>query len=87
MGDIPALSRQWLEKRGVAQSGSAVALGAIGRGFESLHPDQFGRAQHKVSCFIVKREVVFDLSLLVLCGSCSNCLKINDGGRECKSKQ
>ena len=27
--------------RGVAQSGSARALGAWGRGFESLHPDQF----------------------------------------------
>ena len=27
-------------KRGVAQSGSARALGAWGRGFESLHPDQ-----------------------------------------------
>ena len=26
--------------RGVAQSGSARALGAWGRGFESLHPDQ-----------------------------------------------
>ena len=25
---------------GVAQSGSARALGAWGRGFESLHPDQ-----------------------------------------------
>ena len=29
------------EVRGVAQSGSAVALGAIGRGFESLHSDHF----------------------------------------------
>ena len=28
-----------LVERGVAQSGSAVALGAIGRGFESLRPD------------------------------------------------
>ena len=27
--------------RGVAQFGSARALGAWGRGFESLHPDQF----------------------------------------------
>ena len=27
-------------ERGVAQSGSARALGAWGRGFESLHPDQ-----------------------------------------------
>ena len=27
--------------RGVAQSGSARALGAWGRGFESLHPDHF----------------------------------------------
>ncbi len=27
--------------RGVAQSGSAVALGAIGREFESLRPDHF----------------------------------------------
>ena len=25
--------------RGVAQPGSATALGAVGRGFESLHPD------------------------------------------------
>ena len=32
--------------RGVAQSGSARALGAWGRGFESLHPDQFACAQH-----------------------------------------
>ena len=30
-------SNHW--KRGVAQSGSAVALGAIGREFESLRPD------------------------------------------------
>ena len=28
------------QQRGVAQSGSARALGAWGRGFESLHPDQ-----------------------------------------------
>ncbi len=27
--------------RGIAQSGSAPALGAGGRGFESLYPDQF----------------------------------------------
>ena len=27
--------------RGVAQPGSATALGAVGREFESLHPDQF----------------------------------------------
>jgi hypothetical protein len=33
-------SLQWL-KRGVAQSGSASALGAECREFESLHPDQF----------------------------------------------
>lgn len=26
--------------RGVAQPGSATALGAVGREFESLHPDQ-----------------------------------------------
>ena len=31
--------------RGVAQSGSARALGAWGRGFESLHPDQNAFAQ------------------------------------------
>ena len=31
--------------RGVAQSGSARALGAWGRGFESLHPDQKTRRQ------------------------------------------
>jgi hypothetical protein len=30
----------WIERhRGVAQSGSASALGAEGRGFESLRPD------------------------------------------------
>ena len=34
------LFRIFLVQRGVAQSGSAVALGAIGRGFESLRPDQ-----------------------------------------------
>jgi hypothetical protein len=28
------------QRRGVAQSGSASALGAEGRGFESLRPDQ-----------------------------------------------
>jgi hypothetical protein len=28
--------------RGVAQPGSATALGAVGREFESLHPDHFG---------------------------------------------
>ena len=31
--------RLWLIRRGVAQSGSASALGAEGREFESLHPD------------------------------------------------
>src|SRR5690606_34856450 len=30
-------------ERGIAQSGSASALGAEGRGFESLCPDQFPR--------------------------------------------
>ena len=29
--------------RGVAQPGSATALGAVGRGFKSLHPDQYNR--------------------------------------------
>jgi hypothetical protein len=29
------------ETRGIAQSGSAPALGAGGRGFESLYPDHF----------------------------------------------
>ena len=29
------------ERRGVAQSGSARALGAWGRGFKSLHPDSY----------------------------------------------
>ena len=29
------------DSRGVAQPGSATALGAVGREFESLHPDQF----------------------------------------------
>ena len=28
-------------RRGVAQPGSATALGAVGREFESLRPDQF----------------------------------------------
>jgi hypothetical protein len=28
------------DSRGVAQPGSATALGAVGREFESLHPDQ-----------------------------------------------
>ena len=32
--------REMETDRGVAQSGSARALGAWGRGFESLHPDQ-----------------------------------------------
>ncbi len=27
--------------RGIAQPGSATALGAVGREFESLYPDQF----------------------------------------------
>ena len=31
-----------LGRRGVAQLGSALALGARGRGFESLRPDHFG---------------------------------------------
>ena len=30
-------------RRGIAQSGSAPALGAGCRGFESLYPDHFGR--------------------------------------------
>ena len=30
-----------LKCRGVAQPGSATALGAVGRGFKSLHPDQY----------------------------------------------
>ena len=38
------VGNNWLafpwERRDVAQSGSASALGAEGRGFESLHPDQ-----------------------------------------------
>ena len=29
-------------KRGVAQLGSATALGAVGRGFKSCHPDHCG---------------------------------------------
>ena len=32
-----------IANRGVAQPGSATALGAVGREFESLHPDQFNR--------------------------------------------
>ena len=36
---LVAYERQYL--RGVAQPGSARALGAWGRGFKSLHPDQF----------------------------------------------
>ncbi len=27
--------------RGIAQPGSATALGAVGRGFKSLYPDHF----------------------------------------------
>jgi hypothetical protein len=43
---IPRLAYLHLKKvqigrfRGVAQPGSATALGAVGREFESLHPDQ-----------------------------------------------
>lgn len=33
------------ERRGVAQSGSARALGAWGRGFKSLHSDHFLQAK------------------------------------------
>ena len=36
---IPRLAER--HSRGVAQPGSATALGAVGREFESLHPDQF----------------------------------------------
>ena len=36
---LVAYERQYL--RGVAQPGSARALGAWGRGFKSLHPDHF----------------------------------------------
>lgn len=32
--------------RGIAQSGSAPALGAGGRGFESPYPDQFVPVAH-----------------------------------------
>ena len=35
--------------RGVAQSGSASALGAEGRGFESLRPDQISDIEHLVA--------------------------------------
>src|SRR5271165_4492526 len=43
----PCISRYNLQqRRGVAQSGSASALGAEGRGFESLRPDQ-----HKLNYF------------------------------------
>ena len=31
----------FVDSRGVAQPGSATALGAVGREFESLHPDHF----------------------------------------------
>ena len=34
--------REGGEPRGVAQPGSARALGAWGRGFKSLHPDHLG---------------------------------------------
>ena len=37
---IPRLADRFSEIRGVAQPGSATALGAVGRGFESLLPDQ-----------------------------------------------
>ena len=36
-----ALNVDLVELRGIAQSGSAPALGAGCRGFESLYPDQF----------------------------------------------
>ena len=36
---IPRLANRQ-DFRGVAQPGSATALGAVGREFESLHPDQ-----------------------------------------------
>ena len=43
--------------RGVAQSGSASALGAEGRGFESLRPDHFygndARAQYYRDKFLI----------------------------------
>ena len=45
---ISVLFRALLEgkRRGVAQPGSATALGAVGREFESLHPDQIKTSGH-----------------------------------------
>ena len=51
MHTSPAGILQEIRYRGVAQSGSARALGAWGRGFESLHPD----SNHLVRGSVVKR--------------------------------
>ena len=38
---IQLVACEWQYLRGVAQPGSARALGAWGRGFKSLHPDSY----------------------------------------------
>ncbi len=44
--------------RGVAQSGSASALGAEGRRFESCHPDQINNHQ-KVVVFVFMDSIIY----------------------------
>jgi hypothetical protein len=45
--------------RGVAQSGSASALGAEGRGFESLRPDHRNLLKHRAMRVILAAHLLF----------------------------
>ena len=49
-GSIPFTRSIFIYYRGVAQSGSALALGARCRGFESLHPDHLKNFLEGVIC-------------------------------------
>ena len=58
-----------LRHRGVAQSGSAPALGAGCRGFESLHPDHFSSAMPQVEGWYLKQVCS---ARMLLDGGCSS---------------
>src|ERR1700761_1622424 len=60
-----------LERRGVAQPGSASALGAEGRGFESLRPDQHRLLIIKAILTISATHLL--LPLLLYRRDCSAC--------------
>ena len=52
MLDLPTFISISTPCRGVAQPGSASALGAEGRRFESVHPDQNGLRSEYLACKI-----------------------------------